>query len=73
MAGTFQATIGEKFAWYDHEKLRNPDVAGTFQATLGEKFAPLISLRDDDTDIDSMVLFYSILSHNLGRSSGHHR
>ena len=26
----------------------------TFQATIGEIFAPVISLRDDDIDIDSM-------------------
>ena len=40
---------------FDLEKLRNPDVAGTFQATIGGKFAPLINLRDDDTDTDSMM------------------
>ena len=27
----------------------------------------------NDMELDSPILFYSILSHNLGRSSGHHR
>ena len=40
---------------FDLDKLRNPDVAGTFQTTIGGKLAPLINLRDDDIDIDSMI------------------
>ena len=44
---------------FDLEKLRNPDVAGTFQATIGGTFAPLINLRDDDIDIDSMIITYN--------------
>ena len=34
-------------------------MAGTFQATIGRKFAPLINLRDDDIDIDSMITTYN--------------
>ncbi|MEW8548272.1 MAG: hypothetical protein AB2693_32610, partial [Candidatus Thiodiazotropha sp.] len=44
---------------FDLEKLRNPDVAGTFSATIGGRFAPLINLRDDDMDIDSMITIYN--------------
>ena len=44
---------------FEHEKLRNPDVADTFQATVGGKLAPLINLRDDYKDIDSMVTTYN--------------
>ena len=43
----------------DLDKLRNPDKAGTYQATIGGKFAPLINLRDDDIDIDSVVTTYN--------------
>ena len=44
---------------FDLEKLRNPDVADTFQATIGGNFAPLINLRDDDIDTDSMITTYN--------------
>ena len=44
---------------FDLEKLRDPDVACTFQATIGGKFAPLIGLRDEDVDIDTMVTIYN--------------
>ena len=40
---------------FDLEKLTDPDVACTFQATIGGKFAPLIGLRDEDMDIDTMI------------------
>ena len=43
----------------DLEKPRDPDVACTFQATIGGKFAPLIGLRDEDTDIDTMITTYN--------------
>ena len=43
---------------FDLEKLRNPDGASTYQATIDRKFAPLINLRDDDIDIDSMITTY---------------
>ena len=44
---------------FDFEKLRNPDVACTFQATIGGKFAPLIGLRDEDMDIETMITTYN--------------
>ena len=44
---------------FDLEKLRDPDVACTFQATIGRKFAPLIGLRDEDMDIDTMITTYN--------------
>ena len=44
---------------FDHEKLRNPDVACTFQATIGGKFAPLIGLSDKDMDMDTMITTYN--------------
>ncbi|MEW8546447.1 MAG: hypothetical protein AB2693_23260 [Candidatus Thiodiazotropha sp.] len=45
---------------FDLEKLRDPAVAHSFQATLGGKFSPLIGLRHDDMDIDSMITTYNI-------------
>ena len=44
---------------FDLEKLRDPDVACTFQATVGGKFAPLIRLRDEDMDINTMITTYN--------------
>ena len=40
---------------FDVEKLRDPDVARTFQATTGGKFAPLIGLRDEDREINTII------------------
>ena len=42
---------------FDHEKLRDPDVACTFQATINRKFAPLIGLSDED--MDTMITTYN--------------
>ena len=44
---------------FDLEKLKDPDVACTFQATIGGKFAPLIGLRDEDMDIETMITTYN--------------
>ena len=44
---------------FDLEKLRDPDVACTFQATIGGKFAPLIGMRDEDMDMDTMITTYN--------------
>ena len=44
---------------FEPEKLRDPDVVCTFQATIGGKFAPLIGLRDEDMDIDTMITTYN--------------
>ena len=35
-------------------------MACAYQATVGGKFAPLISLKDDDMDIDTMLNTYNI-------------
>ena len=34
-------------------------MAHTFQATIGGKFAPLIGLRDEDRDINTMITTYN--------------
>ena len=44
---------------FDLEKLGDPDVACTFQATICGKFTPLISLRDEDMDITTMITTYN--------------
>lgn len=51
---------------FDHEQLnkkeliRTQNVTSTFQATtIGGKYAPLISLRDEDISIDSMINIYN--------------
>ena len=44
---------------FDLENLRDPDVACTFQATVVGKRAPLIGLRDEDMDIDTMINTYN--------------
>ena len=33
----------------------------------------LFGLKSNNGVVSQLLLFYSILSHNLGRSSGHHR
>ena len=44
---------------FDLKKLRGQDVACTFQATICGKFTPLISLRDEDMDINTMITTYN--------------
>ena len=44
---------------FDLEKSRIPSVTGTFKAIINEKFAPLLKLRDDNKDIDSMITTYN--------------
>ena len=44
---------------FNLEKLGDPNVACTFQATIGGKFAPLIGLRDEDMDINTMITTYN--------------
>ena len=53
----------------DLEKLRNPDVAYTFQAMIGGKFAPLIGLRDEDMDMDTMITTYNTAVRYLVRNA----
>ena len=40
---------------FDLEKLRDPDVVCTFQATICVKFAPLIEMRDEDMNINTIL------------------
>ena len=59
---------------FDFEKLADLDVASTFQATIGGKFVPLIDLRDDGMDIESMITTYNTavteaVSEILGKES----
>ena len=44
---------------FDLEKLRDPDVACTSQAKIAGKFAPLIGLRDEDMDINTMITTFN--------------
>ena len=44
---------------FNHEKLRDLDVACTFQATIGGKFASLTGLSVEDMDIDTMITTYN--------------
>ena len=43
---------------FDLEKLRGPDMACTFQATICGKFTPLLILRDEEMDINTMITTY---------------
>ena len=45
---------------FDLEKLRDQDVACTSQATICGKFTPLIGLRDEDMDMNTMITTYNI-------------
>ena len=40
---------------FDLETLRDPVVAYTFQAPIGGKIAPLLGLRDEDMNINTMI------------------
>ena len=44
---------------FDLEKLRDPDVECTSQATICGKFTPLIGLKDEDMDINTMITTYN--------------
>ena len=51
-------------------------MACTFQATIGGKFAPLIGLRDEDMDMDTMITTYNTAvtdaaSEILGKERSH--
>ena len=49
----------KKVYTWELEKLRDSDVACTFQATIAGKFAPLIGLRDEDIDTNTMITTYN--------------
>ena len=45
---------------FNPEKLRDLAVAHTFQATISWKFTPLIGLRDEDMDMNTMITTQSV-------------
>ena len=45
--------------WFDLKKSGDPDVACTFQATTGGKVATLTGLKDEGTDINTMITTYN--------------
>ena len=52
---------------FDLEKMKDQNVACTFLATIDGEFAPLIGLRDEDMDIDTMVTTYNIAVTDVAR------
>ena len=44
---------------FDLEKLKDPNVLETFQAMRGGMYAPLTIMRNEDTDIDSMITTFN--------------
>ena len=44
---------------FDHEKLNDLTLMSAFQATKGGRFAPLATLVEGDTDLDSMVTHFN--------------
>ena len=44
---------------FNLRNLRDPDVPCIFQAIIGGKFAPLIGLRDEDMDSNTMITIYN--------------
>ena len=44
---------------FDLEKLNDPTVMSAFQATIGGRFAPLVTLVDEDADLDSMITLFN--------------
>ena len=44
---------------FDLEELGDPDMACNFQASICGNFTPLISLRDEDMDINTMITTYN--------------
>ena len=44
---------------FDLEKLNDPTVMSAFQATIGGSFAPLVTLIDEDADLNSMITHFN--------------
>ena len=55
---------------FDLEKLRDPDMACTSQATICGKYTPLIGLRDEDMDINTMITTYNTAVTDAARYLG---
>ena len=45
---------------FDLEKLNVPTAMSAFQSTIGGRFAPLVTLVDEDADLDSVVTHFGV-------------
>ena len=58
----------------DLEKLKDPKMLETFQAMIAGRFAPLTIMRNEDTDIDSMITtFNTVVTETASEIRGKHR
>ena len=59
---------------FDLEKLKDPSELETFQAIIGRKFAPLTTINNEGTDLDSMMTTFNtaVLKH-VGEILDKHR
>ena len=56
------------------EKLKDPNIAEIFQATIGGKFAPLLTLENQDIDIDALInSFNTAVTETANNILGKHR
>ena len=56
------------------EKLNDPNITEIFRATIGEKFAPLLSLENQDTEIDALInSFNTAVTETVNNILGKHR
>ena len=44
---------------FDLEKVKDPSELETFQAMIGRKFAPLTTINNEGTDLDSMMTTFN--------------
>ena len=58
---------------FDLEKLKDPNVLENFQAMIGGRFAPLTIMNNEDTDIDSMITFNTVVTETASEILGKHR
>ena len=59
---------------FDLEKLKDPNLLETFQAMIGGRFAPLTTMSNEDTDIDSMITtFNTAVTETASEILGKHR
>ena len=59
---------------FDLEKLKDPNVLETFQVMIGGRFAPVTTMSNEDTDIDSMITtFNTAVTETAGEILGNHR
>ena len=59
---------------FDLEKLKDLNLLETFQAMIGGRFAPLTTMSNEDTDIDSMITtFNTAVTETASEILGKHR